>query len=37
MTFAGFMSDEEIPAYIWQRFELLPAADKARVCFGMQS
>jgi hypothetical protein len=31
MTFAGFMSDEELPEYIWQRLELLPASDKARV------
>jgi hypothetical protein len=31
MTFAGFMSDEELPEYIWQRFDLLSAGDKARV------
>jgi hypothetical protein len=31
MTFAGFMSDDELPEYIWQRFELLPATDKAHV------
>jgi hypothetical protein len=31
MTFSGFMSDEELPEYIWQRFAMLPAADKAHV------
>jgi hypothetical protein len=31
MTFAGFMSDAELPEYVWQRFALLPAGDKAAV------
>jgi hypothetical protein len=31
MTFAGFMSDEELPSYIWRRFECLRASDKAVV------
>jgi hypothetical protein len=31
MTFGGFMSDGELPEYIWQRFDLLSAGDKAHV------
>lgn len=31
MTFSGFMSLEELPAYVWQQFASLDADDKARV------
>jgi hypothetical protein len=31
MTFSAFLSIEELPEYIWQRFDLLPVSDKAHV------